>query len=628
MDERVGGSASYASFPKDGRLWWVCWIDNLDKGLNGSGTAGLQVRLSLLPEGSDRRRPPSVKDVVKKRAQFAECRVHAGSVVDILLGSIFEDGKRVGQLRMDTADMLLETGLKVDLISAAVAFERLPSDSRPPLCMTRHFNNVASSHYYPTFPDGLVRNRTFPDGSMCLRLKAGQIEVLLPGSEVLRVFSAPESPLANALLTGRWELVARDVLNEDWTRNEPEPWLIGLRKGLTERSVLPAAAFALTTFGKQVCETTQNFQPSKREGLSPLRAMIPYEFNAIGIGGVGVAMEEPGSVKRFLFLRIDCVSFPKGLKELPSKIIYRLDNYNTERRSPGGLYELPPLRTRTQVVVPDPTTGSTNVVNEPPSHGSEGHIIPPHHVEMNGGPEVVRRELGPPPVGPRRRKWTERVAVDDGAAGAPQRGDSGVGLILHAGDGTSPKRTTFDALADFLEAVEKDGRIDGWDVVRPDDDYPWLEVARMVAWSIPGWVAGIRYGWAFLGRKLRRRACLVVSVTVSGQMIYWLEVERRPVATGVNEKGPRALLLSVPPGSLHHTLRVLFRHVVKHGGIWPDAEAVEDIKAEVGVPIRLAPLRHKWVEEASTAGTGRLDAKWASRKIKSFAVGTSADVTD
>ncbi len=122
--------------------------------------------------------------------------------------------------------------------------------------MTRGLNDVSGNHYYPSLSDGPVRDGSFPDGLMCLRLRAGQTEMLLPSSEGLRVFSAPESPLANALLTGCWPLVARNVLNKDWTRKGPEPWLVGLRKGLTERSVLPAAAFALTTFGEQVCETT------------------------------------------------------------------------------------------------------------------------------------------------------------------------------------------------------------------------------------------------------------------------------------------------------------------------------------------------------------------------------------
>ena len=138
----------------------------------------------------------------------------------------------------------------------------------------------------------------------------------------------------------------------------------------------------------------QNFQPSVPELFSRLRAPITCESGTTRTGRIEDAIREMGAPTRSLSPRIVCVSSRRCWKTIPASYPHGLDSFDIGRPSPGGSYDLPPLR-RPHVVVPGSATSCTQVANESPAHLRIHCVVVVRQWFGVDGYDVVKSQIQP-----------------------------------------------------------------------------------------------------------------------------------------------------------------------------------------------------------------------------------------
>lgn len=531
----------YAGFPMDGRLRWLRWLDHVD--LRGSaGSPTIEAHLVVLPDDLDASSSPQLADVlVFEDATVSRHHVVVGSLPALRPGMIFRDGEQVGDLQMETfgSSPLGPSKENADLISA-----------NAPVPSPRW---AAQWTLLPATGYPLGRAKT----SFCLRLLHGGWEVLIPASEVFRVFCAPETLLANAILSGEWENVVGKVLNEAFCEQTDEEWRVGLRTGLTEKSAAVLAAYRWTEAGKAA-------RNQLRSGLLQndprLQAKIPYGFDGIELSGEGLKLTTRDEIKRFLLLRITSVKIT-GLHEITLPVRFRLDNYNVKHSTEHEKDERPPLKQPVLVIEDSGSSPSTISNVDPPSSVSIVRRLPWVAPAMKGFPEVSPLPLDPriPTESERRRRLMVPELTDVGSTAIPQRGHRPVVSITHAPE--VRKSLGFAAVATVLQVLMKSGTITTWLPEIPEN-LPWQAVADVQAWKLPAEIGTKRAAFSFLHKKTRR-TCLVARIEIGEKKVYWLEIERR-----ASTEGFRYLLLKADPNVLGDVICGLLRSATQERGVW------------------------------------------------------------
>ena len=532
----------YAGFPEDDRYYWLRWLDGLNLE-NPTGSPTIKAYLVLLPDDTKPNALPDLAAVASAgNATTARCPVVVGSLPALQLGMVFRNGEHIGYLRMDRLEPTpLGPSCDVTLVSAD-AVVTTPEWANAPWTV------LPASGY----PLGSARD------SFCLCLIHDAREVLIPASEVFRVFCAPETLLANVILSGEWKDVVDRVLNTVFCDRQVDEWLLGLRKGLTGASARVLAAYHWTAAG-------QAARNRLRSGLLKkdprLQATIPYGFDGIELSGEGRELATREGTRRFLLLRISSVKFA-GLHEITVPVRFRLDNYAVERSVGEREDERPSIPESVPVASgsgSQPTTisnldppASTTIIRRPPCEA------PP----MEGLPEVSRLPLDPPapPEGERRRRWIVPEPTDMASTGIPRRGHRRVGSVAH--DPVVRTSAGFAAVEAVLDALSDGGQISSWMPVVPGD-WPWRTVSGLEAWDMPPEIMGRRAAFSYLADRRSRRTCLVVEIKVDEKKVYWLELERRNA-----DEGFRYLLLRAERDALEGIVGGLLRSVTKSRGVW------------------------------------------------------------
>jgi len=541
----VTAGARYLSFPQDDRLYWLRWIDGVDIHGRGTGSPTLEALLSPLTGNNDAGRLPNVRDIAKTSADVRRCHVHAGSLPALTLGSVFQNGKRVGAVGLDTRSF----SFKRDSCSAQVVLARSGSEAAKPYWWDlRPWTVLPPAHYSLPWFD-----------YRCLHVHAGRAQLILPCSEVFRVFCAPETRMANALLSGSWEVVRNRVVNDSWIDKLPDRWEIGLRTGVTGRSAAAAVAIEMTDHGRAVAYAIYAALIGGAPGRKPLVANIPFDWRSIELQVEGLDMGMPG-FEHFLTLRIVKVRWPDPIDGFPPRIDYRLDNYNTVREPhpepPGD--PRPPLVSHESLldedgdadVTPDddPDVGAgLNTLS-----GAEGPVF-------EGGPAVERMPLEESKGGGRGRPTRSEPAGVSSTAAGPGA-DRGVAGISHSPGGPLPV-SSLSVMFAALNALVGCG-ITRWDAVRAQED-KFAFVENHPVWVLPGFIAGAKSRWSYIG--LRRRRCLLARVELGNRVVHLAELERRPGST----EGFSLLLFRSSPDQVQLLMSSLLRHAALKNGVWP-----------------------------------------------------------
>lgn len=122
-------------------------IDGVDIHGRGTGSPTLEALLSPLTGNNDADRLPNVRDIAKTSADVRRCHVHAGSLPALILESIFQNGKRVGAVGLDTRSF----SFKRDSCSAKLVLARSESEAAKPYwwdlrpCLVPNFDGAIFS---------------------------------------------------------------------------------------------------------------------------------------------------------------------------------------------------------------------------------------------------------------------------------------------------------------------------------------------------------------------------------------------------------------------------------------------------------------------------------------------------
>jgi hypothetical protein len=622
----------YETFPRDGVHYWLRWLDDVDVRGHGSGRPSIFAYLSPLSELRDEWRLAHVSAGAGLGAAAVRCAVPVASLPELRLGAVFKDCVEVGALKMESRKFYFDRPSCKDAL--------LRCDDTNPAQKPDWWKYAWTILPAKAYALGQRRN------AFCLLLRDSFRQLVVPASEVFRVFCAPEGLLAEALLSGPWADVRYSIVNPSWTGRLDDRWEVGLRTGLTARSALPAAAFELSEYGKSVAGLIHAPLVSSMARTSDLQAAIPYEWAAITLDVEGVAFpEEHGSklgLDRFLCLRIAGVTWRKPLRGIPPEIGYRLDNNNVTRHPPAPEDEekreedrriprasAPPL---------DDVTGAVPVhPGQPASAGVESMLIAvPPAPAFVGGPRVERMALVEP-VGPPRppRRSFPTDAADHASPTRPGPGVRGAAPLRPAAP-PEPSISAFAELADALDGLVDDGSIVDWVPTSPVNDR-WDTRDGFHAWCFPA--SGVpkpsafrrgdpgkavlgRVAWPYLAGT-RIRTALVCRISVGDRTLHLIETERRPVLKDKVMEGFSMLLLEAAERDLELAVGRLLDIAARGRGVWP--EAATWTAAWTGCSegmVRIARHRHEYlaafVDEGGERVPRRLDGEFLFRWITSF----------
>ncbi|MBB2201644.1 hypothetical protein [Gluconacetobacter tumulisoli] len=575
------GRLRYDGFPMDGRHRWLRWIDGLD--LHGpTGSPTIKAHLVTLPDAPNPENLLTLAVVAASGAPITRHEVVVGSLPALRLGMVFLDGEHVGDLRMERFERRsLGPSRDAELIAANSPVET-------PEWASVRWTVLPTTSY----PLGNVRN------SFCLRLVYGGCEVIIPASEVFRVFCAPERLLANVILSGEWKDVAGKLLNESFCEKTPTEWRVGLRTGLTGASAAVLAAYRWTDAGAAV-------RNQLRSGLLQndhrLQAMIPYGFEGIELSGEGLKLSNREGTSRFLMLRISAVRIT-GLHEMRVPVRFRLDNYTVKRSSDREMKDRTPFVQTAPIVEESTSEPIALSIAEPPSSAAIERQSPCEAAAIEGLPEVSRLPLDPPmrPEAERRRRLTVLEPTNVGSTAMHQRGHRPVGSFAHLPEVRAS--LGFDAVGTVLNELLRTRDITSWMPVIPLDR-PWRTVSGLEAWDLPAEIKAKRAAFSFL-RDGNRRTCLVIEITLGQEKVFWLELERR-LPVGKHSDGFCYLLLKVRPDYLEDAIGRLLMSAVKEKGVWKLGDVDKGTFAAKA-------FRHAYYD------TGAIRIASASRSIRSF----------
>ncbi len=236
-------------FPQDGRLWWICWVDHVLLPLGRTGSPGITVLLSALPDGANvANLPPIEGELRRQRREFSTIQVLAGAVTGLTIGTVFQNGLRVGLLKAE--EVSFSFGVTDDGHRSAI----LPLRSNPDLSPPPHWwspRRVLRRRPRPLLPPASYALPGFDD-VLGLLVRDDTRMVLLPCFEIFRAFYAAHQDVALALLSGPWDVTWHEVANPDHTGIlDDNVWQIGLRRRIRNKDAPTLANLILNPYGRK-----------------------------------------------------------------------------------------------------------------------------------------------------------------------------------------------------------------------------------------------------------------------------------------------------------------------------------------------------------------------------------------
>ncbi len=591
---------AHGGFPGAGEgPHWLRWIDGVDLRGRGTGSPIVHVHLSPLPPGPRGAPLPRVEALAAVPGA-RPCAVHAGTLPLLRLGTVFEAGVAMGSVGMEPRTFAFDRGATG--VARRRRFDESPAD-KP------HWWRYA----FATLPPRAYALEGAGDAH-CLVLTAGAAQLVLPASEVFRVFLAPEPRMADALLSGPWESVGRRVVNESWTERLPDRWEIGLRTGFTGASALAAAAIELTARGRAVADLVHAAVVRSRSPLRSLEADVPLDWTSLELDVEGLrfpdAIGRDIGLDRFLALRIVAVRLPSPPRGLPPRLSYRLDNYNVVHADPAP----PPERGHSipKFDAPAPTDGGGEpplTPDQAPTTLATALVVDLVVTPILGGPSLERMPLAETfeVHGPRHRTH-HAGPLPSASTGRDRSGGTDAAPVRTvAGDGTGSAARPSTLAAALDELVGLQPGIVGWQPVVPVNDR--FEVRGGVpVWLVPGWLDRRPRAWSYVSGG-RRRSALVAAVTTSEGVVHVVDVERRRHADGRDRDATSLLLMVVDPGGEQAAVATALRSLAEAGGSWPAA-----------IPGATAHARrpHPFVEGGPASGDRPLRAQGLLATMRRF----------
>ena len=570
-------------FPQDDGDWWIRWVD----GYHETHPAVPRLKVGVHLERLD----AALQNVVRKGtddaalamrndevpvANRAMKRVSIGNIADLVIGSIYRNGNRVGMMGLDHADF------EFDLLRA------------PPRLVQFYDTCIEPPEWWdPKYTLRVVNRKEYriprkESWGVMLTTPDDSTVVLIPCHEVFRYFYAKQSKLARALLSGPWEITRDQIVNPERTfMREDGDWQVVLRNGMKEESVYHAANLTLHPEG--VLAAKRLYSAMMLDG-SPwhIRAEIPFAPHRLRIRCRILPLRDYG-YKRLLCTQILSARWPHTN---PIHFIRENDpaagerEHETDAPIPFGqdmAFSGTDEDYAENSSQEDPTLRGPVITHPAPASGWDG--LPPTQKMTKAESFRYRRP----------NKDPDQEPAGSTSAGDPYHGNSNatVGSFDAIADPNEHLVERFAKVLKLFERLKCCEFLQDWQALPPPEGFRRHYLQGVAVWPLPRFLRnekGItrRRPWTIVNKSTNRTRCVLISrlTLTGGSQIYWLDVE--PSIPEDNDAGDqesrghrrargfRSLLL-LPgnnPSGIEWTLKAALALCVRCNAIWPDPREI------------------------------------------------------
>lgn len=539
--------------PKDGRYWWLRWVDDYQFPHLDTRSPSVTAYLSPLSARSmqEIRRGDLRKILRDNTEEVRPVHLMTGTVPLLRLGSVFKDQRCVAELPSQTFRLSLDLASTPPIpLQVGASWPRRPQD------YPAKFNyRVLNQFEYPCSLN--IRD------SECIVVLSDNKQFIIPNHVIFRSFYAPCTELALAFTSGPWDSTQERAVVTGETKVRPDgSWQIELQTRIHDQFRSLVACLTLDPYAASCArEIHAGFL---RKPAGHIHAKIPLSVDGIQVDVAAVLLDE--RVNKFLVLDFLAVEWPYSHRKIwhsrqnsgdKGKTVTPIDKpapfSNMKHRPPRNNDDRPDVNRSDE----DPTRSTPPVNYNLPMFrwigGSPEEKIQKEQSHQYQGDQKNPSEEGPSDTA---------SGNTTGGASTTRRGD-------FTGQPHRPTEKRIQQLIELLARLKHDKRITDWSVVSPHSqrepnesiEYFYLPVAILDELGHHRSPA-----WRFFSRTDKRlRRVLICQIQVEESVTYWLEIECRP-----SENGYLSLLFSLGDTQLEEAIEGLLYLALSHQGIWPD----------------------------------------------------------
>lgn len=532
-------------FPKDGRLWWVRWVDRYSVPHGGTATPSVEVVLSPLDATLGEVRKVDLKGTFTATNTLRPIRLFTGYIPRLALGMVFQDGVEVACLPLQTMKIDAEA---VQLATHCV-MDELPVK---PSWWTFPYRVINRRDYYLA---GFLKSHT-------VVVTSRRLTIVLPCHEIFRTMYAADSEIALALTSGPWEMTKTRVIEPSKTGVRTDGrWQIILRAKVRNESANVLANICISEAGRAGANGIYAAL-LESEGPGYMKVPIPFDVTRLQMEVRGVWLhDEP---RKFLALQITSMNWPIAMEST----VYHRQNSGDKGVIQTPIDKLKPYAKAGGKPSPDPYGIINTNSNEDPSATSATTNFAVPSIRWSNAPRLEKAKKMESFI------YSGACAEDgDGtlmavSAGTEWHGVTSSGSATYAQERRDPS-LRFVEVVEMLERLRSVGEIDHWKHI--PHPRPKLVVGDLSVWHFPTDPAGTKKipGFCYIGRKKRLRSALVCEIEYKGSTIYWLEIE-----VGQSGGGRRSLIFAAPLPQLTECIDLLLTAVAQNRGVWPSCDAL------------------------------------------------------
>lgn len=573
-------------FPKDGRLWWVRWVDRYYVVQGGTATPSVEVVLSPLNVALDELRRIDLKAVLAETEALRPIRLFTGYIPRLALGTVFQDGVEVASLPLQS--------MSLDARDVQIATHGIMDELRTKPSWWKFPYRVINRRDYSV--EGYLK-------SQAVVVTTDRVVAVLPCHEVFRTMYAPCSDIALALTSGPWAMTKSRVVepSETGARSDGR-WQVTLRKRIRNEFAKVLANLCVSEVGL-ACANGVYTALVSGDGPGYMRAPLPFETPRLRLEARGVWLD--GEPRKFLALQIVSMTWP-----VDTEIVYSRQNSGDK-----GL-----IRTPIDRPTPYSTKGAT------PTEDVDGFLDANSHEDPSATSAVTDfsvpsiRWQNPPRLEKEEKLesfiylggYTDRdeETLAGVSPGSEWHGDTDSGSANYSQDRRDPNQR-FAEVVEMLDRLQVAGEIEQWKVI--PHPRPKLVVGGLPAWHFPTKVPGANKtpGFCYLNREDKRlRGALVCEIHYRGSTVYWLEIE-----VGQHGGGFKSFVFGISSHEPYETIQRALEIAALGRGVWP---SLDEMMMTAGV-IWAEFWIHSYVGRSSASNLGHLNESRALQAIRSTA---------